>query len=200
MGSPRILLIDDHAMFRAGLRLLLGSALPEASIYEAGSLDEAISNSPAELDVVLLDIQLKGASGLEGLQIIKRQWPQVPVLMLSSHDEPQTVSLALARGASGFVSKAEAPDKMIGIIKLALSGHLAAPARAVAHTKTRQLTPRQREVLDLLHQGLTNKHIARQLALSDNTVRRHVQDILEIFGVMSRSEAVFAARSQGLLS
>jgi DNA-binding NarL/FixJ family response regulator len=108
--------------------------------------------------------------------------------------------MSLARGATGFVSKGEVPDKMIGIIKLALSGHLAAPAQAVALAETRQLTPRQREVLELLHQGLTNKHIARQLTLSDNTVRRHVQDILEIFGVMSRSEAVFAARSQGLLS
>ena len=198
MGSPHILLIDDHAMFRAGLRLLLGVALPEAHIVDAGSIEEALSNTPAAPDVVLLDIELKGASGLEALQLIKRQWPQAPVLMLSSHDEPQTVALALARGATGFVSKAEAPDQMIGIIKLALSGHLAAPARAVAQ-ETRQLTPRQREVLELLHQGLTNKHIARQLALSDNTVRRHVQDILEFFGVMSRSEAVFAAHQQGLL-
>lgn len=180
--------------------MLLGTALPDARIHEAGSLDEAISNTPAELDVVLLDIQLKGASGLEGLQGIKRQWPQVPVLMLSSHDEPQTVALALARGATGFVSKAEAPDKMIDVIQSALNGHLAASTKPIADRPARRLTRRQREVLDLLNQGLSNKLIARRLTLSDNTVRRHVQDVLEFFGVMSRSEAVFAARKHGLLS
>lgn len=199
MVSPRILLIDDHAMFRAGLCMLIGNALPGACIFEAATLEDALCNAPAELDVALLDIQLKGASGLEGLKLIKHKWPQMPVLMLSSQDEPHTQRLALARGAAGFVSKAEAADNIIAAIELAMRGELAAPKPADASLPARQLTPRQREVLDLLHQGLSNKLIARQLALSDNTVRRHVQDILEFLGVLSRSEAVFLARKQGLL-
>ncbi|MDD5480012.1 MAG: response regulator transcription factor [Rhodoferax sp.] len=200
MVSPRILLIDDHAMFRAGLCMVIGGALPGACIFEAATLESALCNAPDALDVVLLDIQLKGTSGLEGLKQIKHKWPQMPVLMLSSQDEPHTQRLALARGAAGFVSKAEAADNIIAAIELVLRGELAAATLPDDSPPTRQLTPRQREVLDLLHQGLSNKLIARQLALSDNTVRRHVQDILEFLGVLSRSEAVFVARKQGLLS
>jgi DNA-binding NarL/FixJ family response regulator len=199
MTAPRILLIDDHAMFRAGLSLVISSALPQARIFEAGSLDEAISSTQDDLDVVLLDIKLNGLSGLEGLTLLKRKWPLVPVLMLSSQDGPETVRQALMRGAAGFVSKAETASKIVETIQLALSGHLAASAPQSASAQPRRLTPRQCEVLDLLHQGLPNKMIARQLSLSNNTVRRHVQDILEFFGALSRAEAVFSAQQQGLL-
>jgi len=199
MISPRILLIDDHAMFRAGLRMVIGDALPGARIFEAATLEEAMHTAPEDLHVVLLDIQLKDTSGLEGLALIKRKWPKAPVLMLSSHDEPQIVRLALTRGATGFVSKAEAADKIISAIELAVRGQFETPQQDQESPPTRLLTPRQREVLKLLHQGLPNKVIARQLDLSDNTVRRHVQDIMEFLGVMSRSEAVFIARKQGLL-
>lgn len=122
-----------------------------------------------------------------------------PHLMLSSQDEPETVRLALARGASGFVSKAETAEKIVASVNLALRGELSGPMPSPYSVAEKCLTPRQREVLDLLHQGLSNKLIARQLDLSDNTVRRHVQAILEFFGVASRAEAVFAARSQRLI-
>ena len=118
--------------------------------------------------------------------------------MLSSHDEPETVRLALARGATGFVSKAAAAGDIVEAIhkvfRDSFPGH--PPVKGGVQ---RRLTPRQCEVLELLHQGLSNKLIARQMSLSDNTVRRHVQDILEFFGVASRTEAVFAARCQILV-
>jgi DNA-binding NarL/FixJ family response regulator len=199
MTAPRILLIDDHAMFRAGLSLVISTAIPGTNIFEAGSLNDAISNTPDGVDVVLLDIKLNGLSGLEGITLLKRKWPLVPVLMLSSQAEPETVRLALARGAAGFVSKAETADKIVDAIHLVLRGHFSERSPPVSSTIQRRLTPRQCEVLDLLHQGLSNKLIARQLSLSDNTVRRHVQDILEFFEVVSRAEAVFAARRQGLV-
>lgn len=194
MQSPRILLIDDHAMFRAGLSLVISAAIPDAKLVEAGSLDEAMSNTSDGIDVVLLDIKLNGLSGLECIALLKRKWPLTPILMLSSHDEPETVRLALARGADGFVSKAETAEKIVGAIHLALLGHSPELSPGASSSTPRRLTPRQCEVLNLLHQGLSNKLIARQLSLSDNTVRRHVQDILEFFQVGSRSEAVFAAR------
>ena len=194
MQSPRILLIDDHAMFRAGLSLVISAAIPDANIVEAGSLDEAMSNTSDGIDVVLLDIKLNGLSGLECIALLKRRWPLTPILMLSSHDEPETVRLALARGADGFVSKAETAEKIVAAIHLVLLGHSPEFSPGASSSTPRRLTPRQCEVLNLLHQGLSNKLIARQLSLSDNTVRRHVQDILEFFQVGSRSEAVFAAR------
>ena len=199
MTPARILLIDDHAMFRTGLRLVLGADMPAAQIFEACSAEEAMRNMPDDVDVVLLDIKLVGLNGLESIALLKRKWPGVPILMLSSDDRPETVDLARARGAAGFVSKAETAEKIVDTIGLVLRGHLPGPATATGLAQPR-LTPRQCEVLDLLHQGLSNKLIARQLSLSNNTVRRHVQDILEFYGVSSRAEAVFAARGQGHLS
>ena len=199
MHSPRILLIDDHAMFRAGLSMVISTAIPGAKIVQAGSLDEAMSSTTDGVDVVLLDIKLNGLSGLEGIGLLKCKWPLTPVLMLSSHDEPETVRLSLARGAAGFVSKAETAEKIVEAIHLVLQGDFARLSPGACSPTRQRLTPRQCEVLDLLHQGQSNKLIARQLSLSDNTVRRHVQDILEFFQVVSRAEAVFAARRQGLV-
>ncbi len=200
MTSPRILLIDDHVMFRAGLRMVLERGIAAAAFFEAGSLDEAISKTPDEVDVVLLDIHLNGPNGLDGLALINRKWPLAPILMLSSQDEPETVELALARGAAGFVSKAESPENIVDAINRVLRGEVAERFPVTKNTTLQRLTPRQCEVLNLLHQGLSNKLIARELSLSENTVRRHVQDILEFFGVVNRSEAVFAARRRGLVA
>ncbi len=200
MKPHRILLIDDHAMFRAGLRMVLDARIPHTEIFEAGSSDAAIQCTPDDIDLVLLDIKLIGLSGLESIALLKRKWPLVPVLMLSSDDDPDTVREALARGAAGFVSKAETAEKIVDTVNLVLRGQFSALPQPVIGAPQRHLTPRQCEVLDLLHRGLSNKLIARELSLSDNTVRRHVQDILEFFGVASRAEAVFAARRQGLVS
>ena len=109
------------------------------------------------------------------------------------------VRLALARGAAGFVSKAQTAAKIIESIHLVLRGHISGPSPQAGDAGQQRLTPRQCEVLELLHQGLSNKLIARQLSLSDNTVRRHVQGILEYFQVSSRAEAVFAAQRQCLV-
>ena len=200
METIRILLIDDHAMFRAGLRMVLDKGIPDTEYFEAGSLSEAIESAPDNIDVVLLDIHLNGMNGLDGIELINGKWPRVPILILSSRDEPETVSLALTRGAAAFVSKAEKPENIVGAIHNVLSREFVALTLMTANANTRRLTPRQGEVLDLLHQGLSNKLIARQLSLSENTVRRHVQDILEFFGAANRSEAVFAARRHGLVS
>lgn len=199
MTAIHILLIDDHAMFRAGLGMLLTTGIPGTEICEAGSLDEAMSNTPNNVDVVLLDIKLNGLNGLECIALLRRKWPLVPILMLSSQDEPEIVRLALARGAAGFISKAETAEKIIATINLVLLGKFSGLSTVDHKATERHLTPRQCEVLNLLSQGLSNKLIARQLALSDNTVRRHVQDILEYFQISSRAEAVFAARRQGLI-
>jgi len=199
MTSPCILLIDDHAMFRSGLNMVIKSAIPDARIHEAGSLQEAIAKAPEGVDVVLLDINLRGLSGLEGIELLKRKWLKVPVLMLSSQSEPETVRLALGRGAAGFVSKAETAEHIVQAIHKVLQGSFAESRPSIAQPVMRRLTPRQCEVLALLHQGQSNKLIARVLSLSDNTVRRHVQDILIFFDVGSRAEAVAAARQQRLV-
>lgn len=205
MKKPLILLIDDHAMFRSGLRLLLNEAMPSAEVLEAGSLNEATKVRPVIPDVALLDIKLPGLNGMEGIALLKKKWPALPVIMLSSEDEVETVNQAMARGADGFVSKAETADNIVRSIQLAASGELSelaslAKGNSASTISAEHLTPRQCQVLDLLNRGLSNKLIARELFLSENTVRGHVQAILEFFQVASRSEAVFEARQRGLVS
>jgi DNA-binding NarL/FixJ family response regulator len=205
MSATRLLLIDDHAMFRNGLAALLRMSIASADVSEAASIDEALHGPDTHPDVVLLDIMLKGLNGLVGMDLIKRRWPQAAVVMVSSEATPATIQLALDKGATAFVSKEKSADSILNVVRK-LTGHTPqstgmAPAttQATEHTGTTPLTPRQFEVLDLLCQGLTNKAIGRKLDLSENTVRWHVQAILGMLKVNSRSEAVFAARSQGLV-
>ena len=204
MTTTNILIIDDHAMFRSGLRMVLSARMNDAEIFEAGSLSEATQNVPDQIDVVLLDINLPGLNGLDGMALIKRKWPQVPVIVLSSQDGPETVRDALARGAVRFISKADTADRIVALLHRVLRGEYAAPEAQLDDNGQpllvpEHLTPRQCEVLDLLCQGMSNKLIARRLSLSENTVRGHVQAILGFLEVSSRSEAVFAARRRGLV-
>jgi DNA-binding NarL/FixJ family response regulator len=198
-----ILLIDDHPMFRSGLHMLLTTSMPGASIFEAGTTNDALRDGPEKLDVILLDIKLPGLNGMDGIGLLKRKWPGVPILMLSALDEPETIRKSMERGAADFISKADTADRIIGLIKQVLCGELTAPDVLIAgnagQSAPQHLTPRQFEVLELLCQGLSNKLIARELTLSENTVRGHVQAILAFFNVSSRSEASFEARKSGLI-
>ena len=205
MIHTNILLIDDHAMFRSGLRMVLDANLPGMKMLEAGTLNEALQSSDFVPDVFLLDIKLPGLNGVEGIALLKRKWPLVPVLVLSSQDDPETVRSAFARGAVGFVSKADTAEKIVEAINLVLNRQAPVPMDTARGSDNAQslplqhLTPRQCEVLDLLCLGKSNKLIARQLTLSENTVRVHVQAIMGFLQVSSRSEAAFEARRRGLI-
>ena len=202
MLPARILLIDDHALFRCGLRMVLASGISELEVAEASSLEEGLRSAMDEPALVLLDIQLQGLNGLEGIALVKRKWPQAAVVILSSDAGPHNVRMALERGAAAFVSKAGTADTILAVIEQLRRGE---PASAGTPAPTgsgspQLLTPRQSEVLDLLCQGLPNKVIGRRLGLSENTVRGHVQAVLAALQVSSRSEAGFAARRRGLVA
>ena len=185
-------------MFRTGLALVIRAALPEAVVHEVGSLDDAMALNADTLDIALLDVQLLGTNGLACIAPLRQRWPGLRVLVVSSHTDPQSVREAHARGADGFIAKTEPAARIVEAVRLALDGTLPAPA-APPSARSRSLTPRQYEVIELMHRGLPNKVIARELNLSENTVRRHVQDILGYFEVGSRAEAVFIARQRGLV-
>ncbi|MGJ7511586.1 response regulator [Variovorax sp. GT1P44] len=206
MLPARILLIDDHALFRCGLRMVLTSGIPELEVAEAASLEEAMRSPMVEPALVLLDIQLHGLNGLEGIALVKRKWPEAAVVILSSDAGPHNVRMARERGAAAFVSKADSADNILSVIEQLRRGlpivstdHASAPA-GNGDGARQLLTPRQFEVLDLLCQGLPNKVIGRRLNLSENTVRGHVQAVLAALQVSSRSEAGFAARRRGLVA
>lgn len=194
MTAVRLLLIDDHALFRSGLRLVLQAGIAQAEVMESASLEQVMRAAIDPPSLVLLDIQLQGLNGLDGLALLRQRWPGVPVVMLSSSAEPDTVRLAMARGAAAFFSKADTAQRIIQVIQATLCPGSAEPARPKP-----RLTPRQCQVLDLLSEGLSNKAIARRMDLSEFTVRGHVQAVLGLLGVTSRSQAIFAARSHGLI-
>lgn len=201
MLPPRILLVDDHALFRSGLRMVLTAGIADLEVAEAASLEEALRTSMQEPALVLLDIQLHGLNGLEGIALVRRKWPQALVVILSSEVSPQKVRLAMERGAAAFVSKADPADKILAVIGQLRQGlPVAADGLQGGADSQPLLTPRQSEVLDLLCQGLSNKLIGRRLNLSENTVRGHVQAVLAALQVSSRSEAGFAARQRGLVA
>ncbi len=207
----RILLIDDHALFRAGLAMLLETGLRDIEIVEAGSINDALLGRFAAPAIVLLDVMLPGLSGLEGLVLVKQKWPQAKVIMLSSQLQPKMVKLALARGAAEFISKAEPADKIIALVQQIISTGAASqpvasivknanakPTKSTSNKALQNLSPRQCEVLELICNGLSNKMIGARLHISDNTVHWHVRSVLAILQVVNRSEAAFAARKLGM--
>lgn len=204
----RFLLIDDHALIRSGLRQLLRAGLAGVEVTEAGSIAEALRPDTPVPDLVLLDIELPGLNGIEGIAVLRKKWPAAPVIVLSSHVGSEKVEAALARGAAGFVSKAEPSERIFAAIDTALRAANLPPAgraggtsetAAAAGEEPVRLTPRQAEVLDLLCEGMSNKLIGKRLDLSENTVRGHVQALLAFLQVASRTEAMVAARRQGLV-
>jgi DNA-binding NarL/FixJ family response regulator len=199
MTEQCIFLIDDHSMFRTGIRMVLQSALPGITVREAASLEQAVRPPSAAPDLALLDIALEGVNGLEGIGLLRQRWPTTPIIMLSSSAEPETVRLALARGAAAFISKADTAVHIVEVVSRVLAGTLEAGGTELGEVAAATLTPRQCEVLELLAQGLANKAIARRMQLSEFTVRGHVHAVLRILGVTSRSQAANAARARGLL-
>jgi DNA-binding NarL/FixJ family response regulator len=195
------LLIDDHALFRAGLRMMLEHAHPGVPLREAATLDQAVHgqrDAPAPT-VALLDLHLPGLNGMDGMALIQHKWPDCAIVVLSADDSPDTARRALEHGALRHISKGETPAVIldgIGAVMRAEPGSLAPSALRPAAPR---LTPRQCEVLDLLCQGMSNKLIGRRLNLSENTVRGHVQALLALLQVVSRAEAAYAARSRGLV-
>lgn len=207
MSTCHVLLIDDHDLFRTGLRLVLKSGFPQWRVSEAAHIEDALGPNREAPDLVLLDIQLHGLNGLEGLALIRRRWPRARTVVLSADQSAQAARTAVERGAAMFMSKATpAPEMLDSLAKL-----LGPPGNgedAAAHDGTHpavsadrsgRLTPRQCEVLDLLSKGLSNKAIGQKLGLTENTVRTHVQATFQALGASSRAEAAFVARSRGIL-
>ena len=197
MLSARLLLIDDHALFRTGLRLVLENNDKVADILEAGTVMDAIHQfGSTPVDIILLDIQLPGLNGLDGIAVLRRHFQSSRIIILSASPELASTTPDIA----GVLTKSASVEQIDQALERCLRGETlsdAAPAKAAGRGS--QLTPRQLEVLSELCLGRSNKAIANSLGLSENTVRVHVAAILEQFGVYSRTEAVLEAQRRGLV-
>lgn len=222
----RILLIDDHALFRAGLALLLKEAAPHAEILHAGSCREGLEIACREsFNLVFLDVNLPDGNGLEALASLKAVRPSLPVVVVSADTDVKTCERAIALNAMGYVLKSAASEDMLAAVAPALLGGVSLPPEMLAR-QLRQavppalqamppsaqdpgsgwrtvlghaeigLSPRQFEVLRLLVQGHPNKIIARRLDISVQGVKKHVSDLLAHFEVMSRSQLIVLMAQQ----
>ena len=201
-GAVRILVVDDHPTFRLGMHALLSSIPGFTVVGEAADAPEAVELArrvPA--DVVIMDLDLAGTSGIDATHAVLRERPGLRVLVVTMLEDDDSVFAALRAGARGYLLKSASPDEAGDV--LVASGvaermlGFVTGARSAA-TPFPELTEREREVLDLVARGLDNLAVARRLALSDKTVRNHLSTILAKLRVADRSQAIVRAREVGL--
>ncbi|WP_436642543.1 response regulator transcription factor [Microbaculum sp. FT89] len=201
----RILIADDHPLFRDALKHALSGAFADVEILEAGTIEEMTERIEAEseIDLVLLDLAMPGVRGFSGLLFLRAQYPSVPVVVVSAHEEPAVVHRCLEFGASGFIPKSTDVDGIRQAVGEVLAGGVWTPpnldfgpadeGEAQLSARLATLTPQQVRVLMMLSEGLLNKQIAYKLGVSEATVKAHVSAILQKLGVESRTQAVIAA-------
>ena len=209
--SIRVLVVDDHAVVRAGLRRVLDAESDIETVGEAANADravfEAIEHKP---DVVLLDVMMPGKSGIEGMPALLQAVPDAKVLILSMQDDPRYVQEAFDAGARGYVLKEAVDTEVVAAVRAVAGGeryvHPTLGARlveaAAAERKRAEVDPlseREREVLRLLALGHTNQEIAKMLYISVRTAETHRAHIMQKLGLSSRAELVRFALSEGLL-
>jgi DNA-binding NarL/FixJ family response regulator len=212
MPDPiRVLIVDDHAVVRSGLRLLLDLEDGIEPVGEAASGREAVFEARStQPDVVLLDVVMAGGSGLEAIPTLLHEHPETKILVLSMQDDPHYVREAFAAGASGYVLKEAADVEVVGAVREVARGGryvhpelgarlVAADADAARKAEEDPLSDREREVLRLLALGHTNQEIAKQLYISVRTAETHRAHIMQKLGFSSRADLVRYAIEQGLL-
>jgi DNA-binding NarL/FixJ family response regulator len=220
----KILLVDDHVLFREGIALLLRSLVAGDSLYQSGTCEEAlalVAQNPG-IELVLMDINLPGTSGINAISLIRAEFPLIPVVGLSSSDDKQTILDAIDAGAMGFIPKSSSSAVLFAALQLVLSKGIYIPPDAFlrdrgvasrsatlniadksdtsdqATPRSLGLTPRQSDVLFLILQGKSAKAIAKDLSLSSSTVKIHTSAALRALNVTTRTQAVIAAGRMGL--
>ena len=205
----KILLADDHALFRDGFSLLLKQYEPGAQCLTVAGFEEALgllSDHP-DLELVMLDYNMPGMRGGHSVAAVQRVQPGLPVCILSGEESRDLMASLLAAGASGFIPKSASPQVMMSAVRLMLAGGVYVPPEMVApspsaafsHGRTLGITDRQQDILRLLAEGKPNKFICRELGLSEGTVKTHLNALYRSLGVENRTEAAIKARQLGIV-
>jgi len=205
----RVLIVDDHKVVRDGVRYMLADD-PDIEIVgdvgSAAAMFEAVESEP--VDVILFDIRMPEMTGLAALERLAEEYPQVKVLMMSMHDQPGYVRRAVELGAAGYLLKSAGRNEVLVAIRAAaegqtyIDGELMEPLIAEMRTgsnPTRRLSPREQQVLQLIANGSENKQVARELGISEATVKTYLRGIFERLDVSSRAEAVAVGLRIGII-
>lgn len=208
-----ILVVDDHPLYRSGVVYTLQNTGRDVQVVECAALDTAFQrmDEGLQVDLAILDLQMPGYQGVDSVRAVRTRRPEVPVLVLSGNEDPAVVRECIDLGACGFVPKSAPSDEFHAALALVLSGGVYLPPTSLSvgtpATRAQQdawsrlgahLTERQRQVLLGIVQGKPNKVIARDLGLSDTTVKSHVAHILDALVVSNRTEAVYALARAGV--
>jgi len=207
MTSCRLVIADDHPLFRDALRVTIAQTFVDAEIVEADSFDSlrARLEAASETDLILLDLNMPGVRGLSGLLYLRAAFSAVPVVIISANEEPRVMRLTLDLGAVGYIPKSATPGEIRAALSALLAGEMWLPAvlerprsadaaDATLAAALSGLTPQQVRVLMMLSDGLLNKQIAHLLEVTEATVKAHVSAILQKLGVDNRTQAVIVAR------
>lgn len=212
--STRLLLVDDHAVVRSGLRMLLENERDVEIVGEAGTAAEALEAAVRlKPNVVLMDIGLPDISGIDATREIKRRCPDVSIVALTIHEDEEYFFKMLEAGASGYVPKRAAPEELLTAIRAAATGQVylypslakllvrdfLSGGRPSSDQTTSELTDREQEVLTYLAEGANNEEIAMALVISRKTVARHRENIMRKLNLHSRAELVRYAIRKGII-
>lgn len=206
--AERILVADDHPLFRDGLCRLIGSAFPNAELLQAGCIDElrAVAADGDVPTLFILDLMFPGMDPATTVARLRTDYPTSSLIIISMSDNPDTIQRVMQQGADGYIAKSVDPAAMLRAIQSIRNGDtivLAPTTSAItsappAGRRIQDITPRQRDVLLHLAMGRTNKEIGRQLDISPFTVRIHVSALLRLLDAQSRSEAATKAKAMGI--
>ncbi len=206
----KLLIVDDHPLYREGMASALRQLMPEIEVYGAENAEAGLDllDTMPDLELVLIDVKLPGIDGFSALDLYASRYPTVARMLISGQDDPELVRRAFAAGASGFIHKSMTVKEIVLAIQRVLDGGVFIPddprnegaweAKDVGADAS--MTLRQLEVLRLLGEGRTNKEIANTLSITERTAKAHVAAIFEALGVDNRTRAVVAAQRSGLLS
>jgi DNA-binding NarL/FixJ family response regulator len=204
----KILVVDDHALIREGLRQVLKGLDASVQVLDAVAASQAftLADLHLDLDLVLLDFHLPDINGLQALSVISKRHPDLPVIMLSGGVDQEVVQQALQQGAVAFLSKSSLSEELLSAVRMVLSGGVylsptqiqalagSSLADVSGHWQSLTLTLRQKQVLALLIDGHSNKAIGQKMLLSDETVKNHVSAIFRSLGVQNRTQAALQAK------
>lgn len=214
----QVLLADDHALFRDGMRYVLQQLSDQVDIICAGNFNETLKQAEVNpgLDLALIDLNMPGSDGVASIRIFHHHFPEVPLVVVSGSDQRAEIEWVMEYGAMGFISKASSAKEMVTALRVVLGGDIYIPPQLTAqpeaecsqpendsssqHLNMHGLTKRQMQTLQYLAEGLSNKEIALKMELAEGTIKVHVAATYQVLQVSSRLDAVRKAQKLGLIT